>query len=805
MGERSSETFAIEAAEPVIMQDVAKEDRFEVPDFMKKAGVVALANVPIFVPGQRPYGILQVDDTNPREYGDDEIQFLRTYAMILGPVVDRLHLVEQRARAEAARRESEEKYRGLFECIDEGFCVIELIYDEAGNVCDALHLEANPAHARHSGVADIVGTRMLDFIPAAEARDWLAFYDRVARTGRSGRMESEMPAIGRWVAVFASRVGGAGSAKVAVVFNDISERRLAEVELRESGERQAFLLKLSDALRAEPNADAAGYRAITMILEQLKLDRCYLATYRLADDRADITHQVGTKGVPAMPAEIRLSDFPEAFREVFDRTAVVDDVAQTEGLSETDRQNMAALGFGAFAASTLRRGEKNPLWALVAVSARPKRWSAGEIALLEEASERTWAAMERAGSEAALRESEERFQQFATASAAALWMREAATLEMEFVSPSATTIYGVEPDALLGDVKKWAALIVPDDRPLALEYLEAARRGETAVHEFRVQRPSDGAFRWIRNTVFPLRDGQDIHRVGGIAEDITEARQLMDHQGILLAELQHRVRNIMGMIRSMANRTAPGAETIEDYRSLLEGRLLALARVQALLTRQANAGGSLRAIVQEEVAAQAHHGGQFELIGPDIMLAPKAVEVLTLAFHELATNALKYGALSLPEGRLTVSWTPFEKRARSWLAVDWVEEGAPAREPSDRKGFGSELIEARIPYELGGSGKITIEPGGARCRMEFPLQQAESILETDAPLPTTVFGGVLDMTGAADLTGRKVLVVEDDYYMACDTAAALVGAGAAVLGPCPSEEATFDLLEDEKPTHAVLV
>ncbi len=185
-------------------------------------------------------------------------------------------------------------------------------------------------------------------------------------------------------------------------------------------------------------------------------------------------------------------------------------------------------------------------------------------------------------------------------------------------------------------------------------------------------------------------------------------------------------------------------------------------------------------------------------------MSPKAVEVLTLALHELATNALKYGALSVPEGTLRVVWAPFEKRGRTWLAIDWAEAGAPSPGPVTRRGFGSDLIEGKIPYELGGTGKISIEPEGARCRLAFPLKQGESILETDAPSPTTVFGGTLDMTGAPDLTGRTVLVVEDDYYIAGDTAAALRGAGATLLGSCPSEDATLDLLETETPTHAVL-
>ncbi len=372
------------------------------------------------------------------------------------------------------------------------------------------------------------------------------------------------------------------------------------------------------------------------------------------------------------------------------------------------------------------------------------------------------------------------------------------------MSPSIETIYGVKSEAILGDVKKWTALILPEDRAVALEHIESARQGGTVQHEFRIQRRSDHAFRWVRNTDFPLRDDGHIPRIGGIAEDVTETKLAIEHQGVLLAELQHRVRNIMAMIRSMGLRTAEGAADVADYRSLLEGRLMALARVQVLLAREANAGGWLRDIIESEVSAQAHQGDQFELDGPDIRLSPKAIEVLTLAFHELATNALKYGAFSAADGRLRVSWKTFEKCGHPWLALDWKEEGAPVNLPPTRRGFGRDLIEGRIPYELGGMGTVTIGPSGAHCRLEFPLRDGESILETDAPTPTKLFGGSLDMSDAPDLTGRRVLVVEDDYYLAGDTAAALRGAGAEVLGPCATEEGTFELLSRSAPTHAVL-
>lgn len=147
----------------------------------------------------------------------------------------------------------------------------------------------------------------------------------------------------------------------------------------------------------------------------------------------------------------------------------------------------------------------------------------------------------------------------------------------------------------------------------------------------------------------------------------------------------------------------------------MAGRLLALARVQALLTRAANSKVSIATIVRDEVSVQAQHEGQYELTGPDVPLSPKAAEVLTLAVHELATNALKYGALSVPNGRATVEWSTFERQGATWFAFPWREDGAPTRsQPTStaprRRGFGSELIEGRIPYELRGSGLVTIAP-----------------------------------------------------------------------------------------------
>ncbi|MCJ2018255.1 PAS domain S-box protein [Methylobacterium sp. E-065] len=599
--------------------------------------------------------------------------------------------------------------------------------------------------------------------------------------------------------------------RVFGTLQDITERKQAEIAARESEERQAFLLKLSDAFRAMTDPEAIGDLATRLVAEQFKVERSYICRYAHEEGLGWIGPEYRSSELRALSGEYRIADFPEGMKRLETGPLIISDLLSDASLSETDRRSMSEmLGLRAMLAAVLRKGENNAIWCLVAPTTQPHDWTDGELKFLEDVAERTWAAMKRAQTEVALRASDERFRQFANASAAGLWIRDADTLAMDFVSPAMATIYGVEPDALLGEVTRWAALIVPEDRDVALGHLKKALTGDVAVHEFRIQQPADGSFRWLRNTDFPLYDmNSRVQRIGGITQDVTEAKLATEHTAVLLAELQHRVRNIMAMIRSITARTGERAASVTEYTALMAGRLLTLARVQTLLTRAANAGVGITGIVQDELDAQAHHEGQFTIEGPDLILSPKAAEVLTLAVHELTTNALKYGGLSVPDGHVTVRWVTFEKRGTSWLGFDWAETGAPERPPPDpsmprRRGFGSELIEERIPYELGGRGKVVIEPGGAHCHLEFALRDGASILETDAPQRANVFGGALDMTDEADLGGHRVLVVEDDFYLATDAARALRGAGAEVLGPCPNEEAARDELAEQRPDAAVI-
>jgi PAS domain S-box-containing protein len=423
LSERSSEAFSIEKGEPVITRKIDEEDRFEFPDFMKDHGVVAIVNVPIFLPGRKPWGVLEVDAQEAREFDDEDIEFLRTYAMVLGPVVDRLQTVQ---------------------------------------------------------------------------------------------------------------------------------------ELRESDEKLGLIVE-----------NARSYAII------------------LSD------------------TEDRITDWMAGSEEIFG-------------------------------------------WTADEVIGRPTR-----------------------------------------------------------------------------------ILFTPEDQAAAVPERElAAARGEGAAPDVRWHVKRDGGRAFLDGQTVALRDGDGgLRGYLKIARDITDRKRNEERQSVLLAELQHRVRNILAMIRSLAGRTALGRSSVEDYAQHLDARIQAMARTQALLTRAPGVGVDLETLALDELLAQAAPQSRYSVQGDEVLLSPKAAEVLTLAIHELATNSVKYGALGSEGGRIDISWRVTGGDDQASLTFVWRETGIRIEAEPRREGFGTELVTRRVAYELRGRGALDFDADGLTATLEFPLGGGMSVLD----------------------------------------------------------------------------
>lgn len=204
--------------------------------------------------------------------------------------------------------------------------------------------------------------------------------------------------------------------------------------------------------------------------------------------------------------------------------------------------------------------------------------------------------------------------------------------------------------------------------------------------------------------------------------DVTAITRAEERQRLLLAELQHRVRNTLGVVRSIARRSAETSATVEEYAAHLDGRLNAFARTQALVTRDPEGGVDLEYLVVEELLAyNAREGEQMRVSGPAVRFQPKAAETFALAIHELATNALKYGPLGQPSGRLEISWRIDEAADPAQLLFEWRERGGPPVPPPPRKGFGTELLERTLAFELKGQTTISFNASGLQCLISIPL------------------------------------------------------------------------------------
>jgi PAS domain S-box-containing protein len=316
----------------------------------------------------------------------------------------------------------------------------------------------------------------------------------------------------------------------------------------------------------------------------------------------------------------------------------------------------------------------------------------------------------------ALQESEARFRMMAENAPVNLWMSDPEG-RIVYLNRQQRAFWGAADD-LAGF--KWAERVLDEDREaLYADYDVALENRSAFTVEARYWRV-DGEVRTLRTEAGPRFDaeGKFLGMIG-VNIDTTEERRAALHQRLLTNELNHRVKNTLATVQSLAAQTLRAYRDVDEAREMFEGRLMALSAAHNILNRENWEAADLADVVAEAVHAFETPGAErFRIDGPPARVSPSVALAIAMVLHELATNAMKYGGLSQDGGLVAIAWTA--GNAKDALALTWRETGGPAVKRPSRKGFGSRLL-AGLAAELGAAAVVDYRPEGVTCVLRVPL------------------------------------------------------------------------------------
>ena len=337
-------------------------------------------------------------------------------------------------------------------------------------------------------------------------------------------------------------------------------------------------------------------------------------------------------------------------------------------------------------------------------------------------------------------------------------------------------IFGLEPGPSTLSAEEVGAglrsLVDPEDREaLDAAFQTLSAKGGTHQAEFRVRCPS-GEVRWcLASATADVDEKGKVERIGGVTLDITERKRAEETQVLLAREVDHRARNALAVVQSILRMTH--ATSLEGYTTAVEGRIRALARAHGLLSQSRWQGADLARLVSEEVAPfKTSSQRALSFSGPSLSLEPATAQTLALVLHELATNAVKHGALASDGGKLAISW----KKENGLITLTWSETGLSGIMPPKTTGFGTKVIGVSVREQLRGKLTLNWRPEGLLCIVEIPDHAPTSEIP-DVMLP---------VRSNAKTTARepmRILLVEDEALVALMMQDLLKEAGHEVVGP----------------------
>jgi PAS domain S-box-containing protein len=346
---------------------------------------------------------------------------------------------------------------------------------------------------------------------------------------------------------------------------------------------------------------------------------------------------------------------------------------------------------------------------------------------------------------------------------------------------AATRIFGYQASEMVG--QSITRIIPPELHDDEKRILAQLARGERLDHYETVRVAKDGRLVEVSLTVSALRDRfGKVVGASKVARDITERKQAERLQHLLTEELNHRVKNTLATVQAIASQSLLRSSNPSHFVAAFSGRIRALAQAHSLLTREILRGADIGAIVRDQVLLGAAGDDRISCSGPSVMINPQAAVQLALVLHELGTNARKYGALSVPDGRLSLHWGMRADKT-DHLLLDWRETNGPKVTVPTTRGFGMTLIEETL-RALGGEAVIHYYADGLTCEITLPLPQearlhagSHSAL-AQAPAEAPLCDEPINKT----LQGKRILIVEDEPLLSMDMEASLAEVGCEIGG-----------------------
>ncbi len=491
-----------------VLTDAVAQGYLDLLDQVYRTGEAHRADSALYAVQAEPGG--EVVD----RYVDFVFQPLKEDGRVWGIFIQGMD-VSDRHRADQALALSEARYGALFAAMATGFCVIEMKFDAADRPIDYRIVEGNKAFEEMTGLVDPYGKWVSEIAPGLE-QHWFDLYGGVARTGEPVRFENPADIFGRWYDVQALRIGQPGAWQVAILFNNITERKQSET-------RQNALLELNDAIRDLTDAGDIAQASAEVLARTMGVSRAGYGTVDTVAETITIARDFNQPGVSSIAGTLAFREHGSYIEDIKrGETVAIDDVALDPRTAAT-ADVLKRISAGSFVNMPLM--EQGRVVAMVFVNhATPRHYTDSDLRLMREVAERVRSATERARSEAALRESEAQFRVFAQATPIQIWASWADG-SLYWFNPQVYAYSGLAGGELDGTTG-WGKVVHPDDLAAASErWVQALASGQVYENEFRIRR-HDGVYRTFMVRAEPVHDEEGrITRWVGSNTDIEDLRR----------------------------------------------------------------------------------------------------------------------------------------------------------------------------------------------------------------------------------------------------------------------------------------